>query len=106
MGRSVSVAASPIKSIQTGYVNTGTVSTGTGEETRYLDVTISAVNPAKAVIEFIGGSGNNASNSMNYNGANSFKCTTRFVNATTLRIMTLNTATTTIVGRWTVVEYN
>lgn len=107
MGRSVSVSASPIKSIQSGWVNTGSLSTGTGEEGRYVDITIAAVNAAKAIICFQGaGSDGLVVNATVYSDGNTTFVTKRLVNSTTLRLMIATTGADFLVGRWSVVEYN
>lgn len=95
-------ATSPIKSIQTGYASSTAPSSGSGEDTKYLDVTISAVTAAKSVVMFEGGAGPSASAAMSYASTN--KCTYRLTSSTNLRIS--NFSQTAIVGRWQVVEYN
>ncbi len=47
-------AISGIKSFQTGYLNNPALSTSTGEDLRYYDLTLSAVDTAKTVV-FISG---------------------------------------------------
>lgn len=92
---------SPIKSIQTGYASSAALSSGSGEDAKYLDVTISAVTAAKSVVMFDGGAGSSTSAATSYNSTN--KCTYRLTSSTNLRIS--NLIQTAIAGRWQVVEY-
>lgn len=94
-------ATSPIKSIQTGYASSAALSSGSGEDSKYLDVTISAVNAAKSVVMFEGGAGSSISASTSYSNTN--KCTYRLTSSTNLRIS--NPSQSAIAGRWQVVEY-
>lgn len=109
MGRNVTtppaVPPSPVKSIQTGYLSTTTTVTGSGEDTMYIDIPISAVNPAKCICEFVGNTqqkyylptGDHAGVIM----------TARLTSATNLRVGARNSNALNVVsGRWTVVEYN
>ena len=93
-------ASGGVKSIQEGFTS-GATSTSTGEDIRYVDITISAVVVAKCVVEFIGGAGTSAAAALT--PASNYICTARLTGTTTLRIATTNTVTT-IAGRWRVVE--
>jgi hypothetical protein len=105
---------SGIKSIQTGFVGTTTVSTGTGEALRYVDITVSAVsNISKCFVVFNGSANNQVSdtNSWYYSGTISGTFlipTIRVLNSTTVRIMSSSSSilASGFVGRWTLVEYN
>lgn len=114
-----------IKPPQTGFIDTTTPSSGSGEDGIYVDVTISAVNVNKAVPMVDGGYGIVATN-ISYvaagapmvktfapgsspAGAASYGLTCRLINATTLRISVYNPPSTSIssqrlAARWTVVE--
>lgn len=92
--------AAGIKSIQENFASAAP-STSTGEDIRYIDVTISAVVVAKCVVEFIGGAGSNAGTALA--PATNQICTSRLTSTTNLRIAT-TAAATNITGRWRVVE--
>lgn len=105
---------SVIKSIQTDAVATSSISTGTGEDTRFIDVTISAVTTAKCVVLFEGGWNNNgtvdiAASYIRWSGTGaSFNiglCTARLTSTTNLRIST-RLPCTSMAGRWQVIEFN
>lgn len=102
-------ATGGIKSIQTGYVATIGIASGTGEEARYLDVTVSAVaNIAKCLVTFNGSAntaGSTTSSSYNQSTSVFLIPTIRMLNSTTIRIMVSSSAANAIVGRWTLVEY-
>lgn len=93
-----------IKNVQTGYV-TSTPTASSGEDTRYIDITISAVaDTTKAVVSFEGGAGENATQTFYKSGGTSaYDVTTRFTSATNIRVATTVSANR-IAGRWTVVE--
>lgn len=104
--------------VQTGYVDTTTITTGgTGENASYIDVTISAVsNIAKCSVRFDGGGTTstppNIFQTYAKSGATvSFMCTARLTSTTNLRISspastTSSNFTTQISGRWTVEEFS
>lgn len=104
-----------VKSIQEGFVSTTTVATGTAPQTRYVDITISAVVPAKCVVTFTGGFGVDGAqtspvpfNQTPYSSSSGYisKAAAKVISATVLRIFTPATsATIGLVGQWTVVEY-
>ncbi|MCA0340236.1 MAG: hypothetical protein LCH99_10930 [Proteobacteria bacterium] len=112
MGRSVSIAASAIKSIQEGYVS-AVPSNGSGRDGKYVDVTISAVNTAKAVVEAVGGFGIDApraSAAGQYIGLadQSAPAAGRLLNSTTLRLhcaLSIADVDTAVIN-WRVVEYS
>lgn len=82
--------ATAVNSVQTGYV-LGGAQVGSGEDTSYVDVTISAVNTAKSII-FI----NQWTNTYT-------SLTGRLLNSTTLRLSHQSSAGAG--SRWQVVEY-
>lgn len=113
---------SVIKSSQSGYLNTSSISTtgsaGT-EDYRYVDVTISAVDVTKAIVTFEGSMGSqggaNATGGYAQYGNNTITSipTARLTSSTNLRIsvsdknngLSLNSSTS-INGRWKVVEFD
>ena len=98
-----------VKSIQTGYVQYLTsTGTGTGEEGRYWDITVSAVSDiTKCIIQFDGSAVSLGNIPPTYNSSTytNFIPTTKLVNSTTLRIMIPTTLTALATGRWTITEY-
>lgn len=100
---------SVIKSIQTGYVSSSSLSTGTGEDLRYLDVTISAVTTAKSFVMFVGGAAASIAYAVKEygDGIKIAKVTLRLTSSTNLRIsIPSHDGESLVAGRWTVVEYN
>lgn len=104
-----------VKSVQTGYVVTASPASGSAEDTRYVDVTISSVNTAKSVVRFDGGATNVSTTGLAFarhkadmsSTEGAFVCTARLTSATNLRASSpFNIgAFGVIAGRWTVVEY-
>jgi hypothetical protein len=102
----------------TGFVSAAP-STGTGEDAKYIDVTISAVaDIAKCDVSFVGtgvSSGANAASSaahrMSYSGEavvvnlTGFAVAPRLTSPTNLRLATAGSSCTYITGRWYVKEY-
>ncbi|MDG3577112.1 hypothetical protein P7F60_11985 [Rhizobium sp. YJ-22] len=102
---------SVIKSMQSGFVSSTTLSTGTGEDAVYLDVTVSSVDPSKCFIDFDGSFGNNAAAAQAQFGTSGSGCiaTLRMTSATNLRISgksAAGSAMTALSGRWTITEFN
>jgi hypothetical protein len=109
-----SLAGGGMKKHAEGYVNSETLSTSTGEDHRYLDVTISALpDAAKAYVEFHGSAGNQTSSNVNsgayYSGQASHVThvvTSRVFNSTTIRLSTKIIGTTghagSLAGRYIV----
>jgi hypothetical protein len=91
-----SLAGGGMKKHAEGYVASETLSTSTGEDNRYLDVTISALpDAAKAYVEFHGSGGNQNGGNVNsgsyYSGLAShvnYVVTSRVFNSTTIRLST------------------
>lgn len=100
---------SVIKSIQTGYVNNSSLTTGTGEDNKYVDVTVSAVTTAKVVVlPFQGGFGGTAlaaAAKTLSSSVDTYIPTCRMTSTTNLRISTIGNPSF-LVGRWVIVEYN
>lgn len=95
--------------VQSGLVNTvSPVIGGSGEDTNYVDVTISAVSAInKCDVTFVGGSITSTAPNLNLlysksiSGSNSFMCTARLTSTTNLRISSpITTDVTQIAGRW------
>lgn len=87
------------KAPQEGYVATGTLSVGGGEDLRYKDVTISAVNVARAVVRISG-----LVTFADYQGADML--TARITSPTNLRISIPRADVSAINVRWVVEENN
>ena len=99
-----------LKSYYTGAY-AGGVSVGTGEDLRYVDITVSSVDVLKTVCSFDGGFALGTSTEIplhKYGGSSSVVvklCTARMINATTLRIATRDSGgEARIVGRWQIAE--
>lgn len=95
-----------IKSVQNGVVSSA-MSSGSGQDSKYLDVTISSVNPAKCVVRFTGGIGDNAQEA----SAKSisgwlYQPFVRLTSATNLRIHFNGTYKSFVNGQWTVEEFH
>jgi hypothetical protein len=96
-----------VKQVITGYVE-ASASAGSGEDVVYVDVTISAVNTAKSVVFFLGGTGSSAVNArlLTASSASSSSCTARLTSTTNVRISAnTNLGTPIISGRYTVLEF-
>lgn len=95
-----------LKSIQQGYVSTTSLSSGSGEDTEYVDITISSVNTAKSIIFFEGGFSDTVANTTFTSGGTGVQAPTRrLTSSTNLRLAVPNAFSSACAGRWTVVEY-
>lgn len=103
-----------VKSIQTGYVRSATLASGTGEDNRYLDITISGVNVSKSMVMVSGsgGAGTLGFDGSYYSSVTSsgvvFVLFPKLTSATNLRLGTKDVnsnSASSIAARWTVVEY-
>jgi len=98
-----------LKSFQTGYIAV-TPSSGSGEDAKFTDVTISAVNTAKAIPGFYGSANNNsvfeAYYSFDGSGAASGIIFPRLTSATNLRLSNNFFIFNRFSGRWQVAEAN
>ena len=84
-----------VKSIQTGYAADTIAAAGSGEDTNYRDITITAVgSTAKCRIVWVVGEVGAA-----------LICTARLTSTTNLRVSRNTTGGTMPAGRWTVIEY-
>lgn len=116
--------SSSIKSIQTGFVNTSTLTKGgiNTQDGYYLDVTVTAVNTSKVIIQFDGGlvktfttltdaSTNPMIKAVDTASATDFfvvQPTCRMTSATNLRIgafVVNDSGSAILAGRYTVIEY-
>jgi deoxyxylulose-5-phosphate synthase len=89
-----------IKSIQTGFVNGSTgAATGSGETTRYRDVTVTSVTTAKCAVLVAGQVGE--SDGVTYNG----NPTTAYLTSTTNLRVCSPTSANNFKVRWTVIEF-
>lgn len=101
----VSIASRAKANAQTGYVSTTSVSTSTGEDIRYVDVTITAVSAvAKCIVIFDGASGASLAAAQSISGsADAYRVTARLTSTTNLRLA-MPHADAAIVGRWQVID--
>lgn len=103
-------AGAGLKSVQTGYVDTSTLTIGTGEDVRHLNVTIAAVqNPSKCVVRFVGGHNSGSAavggGTMKAGSLTVFEATPRLTSATNLRLSSTSGDAGRMSGRWYVEEY-
>jgi hypothetical protein len=99
-----------VNSIQDGYINTSSLTTGTGQDLRYVDVTISSVVVANSVVTFQGSGSTNASRVPDYFSNTAISqpiAIPRLTSSTNLRIScpTSTAPAAAIAGQWVVVEY-
>jgi hypothetical protein len=104
-------AGGGLKSYQTGYVNSASLTTGTGEDLRYLDVTVSSVDTAKTMCSFAGSGSSSVSRAMAYFITGTEQQTIispRMTSSTNLRLANTynNAPSTAMVGRWQIAEAN
>lgn len=92
-----------IQSIQTGYASTTSASSGSGEDGRYLDVTISSVTTTKCMVLIYGLGGSSSGSAITSGSSNVVSA--RLTSPTNLRLSTPGGAFSNIYARWTVVEY-
>lgn len=85
-----------VKSIQTGYSGGGGLSTGTGEDAKYADITVSSVDTSKSVVFGFGHT---------RGAANEYSVFAKLTSSTNLRLSTPTTTASELYCRWTVVEY-
>lgn len=107
-----SLPASAIKSIQSDFLPITVATVGTGEDLKYVDVTITSVDTAKCFVSFVGGSASgNAGNCYIKSGSGTtsvtYMCSARLTTSTNLRISSPqnDALAPSIAGRWTVIEY-
>jgi len=107
-------AGGGLKSFQTGYLYTSSLSNGSGEDNKFFDVTVSSVSTSKTICSFAG-SGNSGSNSQNQQAAYSDQnlsslaiFSSRMTSSTNLRLAAsfANGAPQAIAGRWQIAEAN
>lgn len=95
-----------VKSIQSGFISSTSLSTGTGEDVKHVNVTVSAVDPAKSLVLFSGGFAGAIDGAQQTSGGSSaFSATQRLTSATNLRVSVASSFPTALVGRWTILEY-
>lgn len=108
-------AGGGLKSFQTGYAANNNATTGTGEDTKYVDVTISSVNTAKAIPAAYGSgirSGYAYIATYYFSGARIAIILPRLTSGTNLRLSCMFNAGdeyaegTGIASRWQVAEAN
>lgn len=105
MGRSITTTtgSGAVKSIQKGFVNAVTPSTGTGDDVTYYNVTITSVDTTKSVVMVEAGEGNSAENSVYY--SQMIRVFGRLTSSTNLRLHTPATNLGKLTASWTVIEY-
>lgn len=101
--------------VQTNYVAATSLTTGTGEDLRFTDVTITAVSDwqNRCVVQFDGGASAGSSSIEAFSrdgisaGVDAMVCTARLTSSTNLRISCPQDLPTAdrIYGRWTVIDY-
>lgn len=98
--------------VQTDYVATSTLTSGSGEDTRYVNVSITAVSDTtRCIVEFEGGAatvgatpqGMVQDNVTGASGGVVYKCTARLMSTTQLRI-SCPAVVNSINGRWRVID--
>lgn len=101
----------PIAPVRTGYIATGSLSSGASEDDKYVDIVIAPVaDVTRAKITFDGGATNGVDSRhasyINFpdeaSGVYSSKVTFRFINTSTIRISCVEGNVSIIYGRWTV----
>jgi len=99
---------SAIKSIQEGVLVGATNLSGSGEDKKYHDITISAVDTSKSIAFFEGSTSSTLYPGLYY-GNSTYAIgvvQARLTSSTNLRLSTASGSNmTTITGRWKVVEY-
>jgi len=93
--RTLTSAPSAIKSIQTGYAGAPS-SSGSGEDTKYTDITISSVDTSKSFVLMV--------SHLTQSGSSYFM-TGRLISSTTLRVSLASTASVSGGVRWYVIEF-
>lgn len=100
-----------VKSVQSGAVYGLASSAGSGNDTKYADITITAVDPGKCLVMFTGGFANGASVAVYRNGdTTSFTLEVlyRLTSATNLRLhsaLALSGTSNSFSGTWQVIEF-
>lgn len=96
-----------VRSIQTGHINNQATSISTGEDLRYVDVTITAVTVANCVALFQGSIALSTGDAGFYTGtASQGIVTARMTSTTNLRLAFAAAAYGFMTGRWYVIEYS
>lgn len=99
-------AGGGLKSFQTGFISTN-MNVGSGEDVRYLDITVSAVVTAKTIGAFQGSLGSNTHALYSgYGGEDSGIATTRMISTTSLRLANNRNIAAYLSGRWQLAEAN
>lgn len=99
-------AGGGLKSFQTGFISV-TSSAGSGEDARFVDVTVSAVTVAKTLPTFIGSS-TNAGSAVYFGNADNpvAQVLPRMISTTVLRLACPFAISPITVGRWYIAEAN
>jgi len=104
-------ASGGLKSYQTGYVSSASLTTGTGEDLSYLNVTVSSVSTSKTMCSFAGSGSSSVTRAMAYFITGTEQQTIispRMTSSTNLRLANAygNSPSTAMVGRWQIAEAN
>ena len=106
-----------VKSVQSGFISSANVSSGTGEDLKYVDIPINNVNVGKCEIKFEGSGYIDTITTAHFQGG--IVCamiyggyaygwimpSTKLINGTTLRLSSLGFDMLNVRGRWKVTEY-
>ena len=93
-----------VLSITSDYVSSNSLTSGTGEEAKFLNVTVSALTDyTKAVVEFQGAGASTEGSASSYGSGNIVRG--KMTSATNLRLCTAVSTDTWIVGRYYITEY-
>jgi hypothetical protein len=104
-------AGGGLKSYQTGYVS-ATPSDGSGEDTKFFDVTVSSVSTSKTMCSFAGSGSTLSGRAMAYYSQNGAEAqailSARMTSNTNLRLATslFSFVPTVMTGRWQLAEAN
>ena len=105
-------ASGGLKSYQTGYVDVVGPSSGSGQDTRYTDVTVSSVSTSKTMCSFAGAAGSSEASGRgqiySLDGYGFAIVAPRMTSSTNLRLATNSQlfAIGVIQGRWQIAEAN
>lgn len=92
-----------VKSVQTGFVSSSSLSAGSGEDLQFVNVTISAVTTGKCIVSFVGGAGTSVPSAV-WPANDGYYVTARLTSSTQLRLSCARSASN-LVGRWQVIEF-
>ena len=98
--------SSAVRAVHNGHNAGNTTSTGTGIDTRYLDVTVNVTNYTKCLVTGVFGGGSTAASwTLATSGGTTYVAFGRMINNSTMRISSVSSSATYIGGQWSVVEF-